>query len=174
MFPSCGGVGAARGGLSKAQVVVHKAYSLLVTRHSFYLSPMVCYLATIIHIICHPVAWPRGPGVIKLFAQQIHIYIMDKTYYVYILASSRNGTLYIGFTSNLAQRIFEHKNHLTPGFSSRYEVTKLVYVEKFNDVNMAIRHEKRLKEWKRNWKKDLIEKYNPDWRDLYEDIHQLV
>ncbi len=99
---------------------------------------------------------------------------MDKTYYVYILASSRNGTLYIGFTSNLAQRIFEHKNHLTPGFSSRYEVTKLVYVEKFNDVNMAIRHEKRLKEWKRNWKKDLIEKYNPDWRDLYEDIHQLV
>ena len=99
---------------------------------------------------------------------------MEKTYYVYILASSRNGTLYIGVTGNLAQRIFEHKNHLTPGFSSRYDVTKLVYVERFNDINLAIKQEKRLKEWKRNWKKDLIEKYNPDWHDLYDDIHQIV
>ena len=99
---------------------------------------------------------------------------MEKTYYVYILASSRNGTLYIGVTGNLARRIFEHKNHLTPGFSSRYDVTKLVYVERFNDINLAIKQEKRLKEWKRNWKKDLIEKYNPDWRDLYDDIHQIV
>ena len=99
---------------------------------------------------------------------------MDKTYYVYILASDRNGTLYIGVTSNLAQRIFEHKNHLTPGFTSKYDVCKLVYVEKFKDIKMAIRQEKRLKEWKRNWKKDLIEKYNPHWRDLYEDIHSIV
>ena len=99
---------------------------------------------------------------------------MDKTYYVYILASDRNGTLYIGVTSNLAQRIFEHKNHLTPGFTSKYDVCKLVYVEKFKDIKMAIRQEKRLKEWKRNWKKDLIEKYNPPWRDLYEDIHSIV
>ena len=99
---------------------------------------------------------------------------MDKTYYVYILASDRNGTLYIGVTSNLAQRIFEHKHHLTPGFTSKYDVCKLVYVEKFKDIKMAIRQEKRLKEWKRNWKKDLIEKYNPHWRDLYEDIHSIV
>jgi len=99
---------------------------------------------------------------------------MNKHYYVYILASDKNGTLYIGFTSNLPQRIFEHKHHLTPGFTSKYNVTRLVYVEKFDDVNMAIRYEKRLKEWNRNWKKDLIEKYNPDWRDLYDDIHQLV
>lgn len=99
---------------------------------------------------------------------------MDKKYYVYILASQRNGTLYVGFTSNLAQRIFEHKNHLTPGFSSKYEVCCLVYVESFTDVHMAIRREKRLKDWPRNWKKDLIEKYNPEWLDLYDNIHQLV
>lgn len=99
---------------------------------------------------------------------------MDKKYYVYILASQRNGTLYVGFTSNLAQRIFEHKNHLTPGFSSKYEVCRLVYVESFTDVHMAIRREKRLKDWPRNWKKDLIEKYNPEWLDLYDNIHQLV
>ena len=99
---------------------------------------------------------------------------MNKKYYVYILASQRNGTLYVGFTSNLAQRIFEHKNHLTPGFSSKYEVCRLVYVESFIDVHMAIRREKRLKDWPRNWKKDLIEKYNPDWSDLYDNIHQLV
>ncbi len=99
---------------------------------------------------------------------------MDKKYYVYILASDKNGTLYIGFTSNLGQRIFEHKNHLTPGFSSKYDVCRLVYVESFNDVNMAIRQEKRLKEWKRNWKKDLIEKFNPNWDDLYENIHEYL
>ena len=100
--------------------------------------------------------------------------LTKKTYYVYILASDKNGTLYVGFTSNLAQRIFEHKNHLTPGFSSKYNVCKLVYVESFSDVNAAIHREKRLKEWHRKWKKDLIEKFNPEWRDLYEDIHQLV
>ena len=99
---------------------------------------------------------------------------MNKKYYVYILASQKNGTLYVGFTSNLAQRIFEHKNHLTPGFSSKYKVHHLVYVESFNDVHMAIRREKRLKDWPRHWKKDLIEKFNPDWLDLYDNIHQLV
>ena len=99
---------------------------------------------------------------------------MDKTYYVYILASDKNGTLYIGVTGNLPQRIFEHRQHLTPGFTSQYNVHKLVYVEKFDDINMAIHREKRLKEWQRNWKKDLIEKYNPDWHDLYEDIHRIV
>ena len=99
---------------------------------------------------------------------------MNKKYYVYILASQKNGTLYVGFTSNLAQRIFEHKQHLTPGFSSKYDVHKLVYVESFDDVKMAIHQEKRLKKWDRNWKKDLIEQFNPNWDDLYENIHQLI
>ncbi|MBR3930597.1 MAG: GIY-YIG nuclease family protein [Alphaproteobacteria bacterium] len=98
----------------------------------------------------------------------------QKYYYVYILASSRNGTLYIGFTSNLPQRIFEHKNHLLPGFTDRYNVDKLVYFERHDNANDAIRREKRLKDWKRNWKKDLIEKYNPLWRDLYEDLNNLL
>ena len=107
----------------------------------------------------------------------MYSYIMSfeqKYYYVYIMASSKNGTLYIGFTSNLPQRIFEHKNHLLPGFTNKYNVDKLVYFERFEDVNQAIRHEKRLKEWKRNWKKDLIEKYNPQWRDLYDDLNNLL
>ena len=99
---------------------------------------------------------------------------IQKYYYVYILASSKNGTLYIGFTSNLPERIFEHKHHLTPGFTSRYNVDKLVYFERFEDVKQAIRHEKRLKEWNRNWKKDLIEKFNPEWRDLYDDLNNLL
>ena len=94
-------------------------------------------------------------------------------YYVYIMASSRNGTLYVGVTRNLSLRVYEHKNHLVKGFTSRYCVDKLVYFERFVDVNEAIKHEKRLKEWKRNWKKDLIEKFNPTWRDLYEDLNIL-
>ncbi|MBE6457882.1 MAG: GIY-YIG nuclease family protein [Alphaproteobacteria bacterium] len=98
----------------------------------------------------------------------------QKYYYVYIMASSRNGTLYIGVTSNLPQRIFEHKNHLLPGFTDRYNVDKLVYFERHDNANDAIRREKRLKDWKRNWKKDLIEKYNPLWRDLYEDLNNLL
>ena len=98
----------------------------------------------------------------------------EKHYYVYILASGRNGTLYIGVTNNLPRRIYEHRNHLLPGFTYKYDVTKLVYFERFDDVRDAIRHEKRLKEWQRNWKKDLIEKYNPEWRDLYDDIMMLA
>ena len=90
------------------------------------------------------------------------------------MASQKNGTLYIGVTSNLPQRIFEHKNHLLPGFTSRYNVEKLVYFERFSDVHEAIKHEKRLKYWKRNWKKDLIERTNPEWRDLYEDLNNLL
>ncbi len=90
------------------------------------------------------------------------------------MASQKNGTLYIGVTSNLPQRIFEHKNHLLPGFTSRYNVEKLVYFERFSDIHEAIKHEKRLKYWKRNWKKDLIERTNPGWRDLYEDLNNLL
>ncbi len=102
------------------------------------------------------------------------MYEHQKYYYVYILASSRNGTLYIGVTGNLPQRIYEHKQHMLPGFSSQYNVTHLVYFERFTDINDAIKHEKRLKNWHRNWKKDLIEKYNPEWRDLYNDLNMLL
>ena len=102
------------------------------------------------------------------------MYNYQKYYYVYILASKQNGTLYVGFTGNLPQRIYEHKQHLTPGFTSKYDVCKLVYFERFDTADEAIKQEKRLKYWHRKWKKDLIEKYNPDWRDLYDDLNNLL
>ncbi len=93
-----------------------------------------------------------------------------KTYHVYILASKRNGTLYIGMTDNLARRVYEHRNDLIEGFTKRYQVHRLVYAEETNDVESAIRREKQLKKWNRKWKLELIEKVNPEWRDLYEDL----
>jgi putative endonuclease len=91
---------------------------------------------------------------------------MAKIYYVYILASSRNGTLYIGVTNNLARRMWEHKEELYPGFTKKYRVKTLVYCEIFENVNDAIHWETRLKKYKREWKLNLIEQRNPDWRDL--------
>ncbi|RKY76174.1 GIY-YIG nuclease family protein [candidate division KSB1 bacterium] len=91
-------------------------------------------------------------------------------YYVYILASKRNGTLYIGVTNNLARRVYEHKENEVSGFTSKYNVHKLVYFEESFDITSAINREKQLKKWKRKWKLELIEKYNPNWKDLYEDI----
>jgi putative endonuclease len=91
---------------------------------------------------------------------------MAKIYYVYILASRRNGTLYIGMTNNLPRRMWEHKEELVPGFTKKYGVKTLVYCEIFNDVNDAIRWETRLKKYKREWKLNLIEQRNPDWLDL--------
>jgi putative endonuclease len=93
-----------------------------------------------------------------------------KTYYVYILASKRNGTLYIGITNDLARRVYEHKSGLIKGFTKKYSVNKLVYFESTSDVNAAILREKRLKKWKRQWKIELIEKLNPDWNDLSERL----
>ncbi|MCD6116466.1 GIY-YIG nuclease family protein [bacterium] len=93
-----------------------------------------------------------------------------KIYYVYILASKRNGTLYIGVTNNLARRVYEHKENKVSGFTSKYNVHKLVYFEESFDITSAINREKQLKKWKRKWKLELIEKYNPNWKDLYEDI----
>ena len=95
---------------------------------------------------------------------------MIKNYYVYILASKRNGTLYIGVTSNLAKRIYEHKHKLIGGFTKKYNVDRLVYYETTEDVESAILREKRLKKWKRQWKVELIEQKNPNWNDLYYDI----
>jgi putative endonuclease len=91
-------------------------------------------------------------------------------YYVYILASKKNSTLYIGVTGNLIKRTNEHRNDLFDGFTKRYGVHKLVYCEQTGDVNEALKREKQLKKWKRQWKLQLIEKDNPDWHDLYDEI----
>lgn len=95
---------------------------------------------------------------------------MDRQPAVYILASKYNGTLYIGVTSNLVQRIWQHKNDLVEGFSEKYGVHSLVYYELHGDMPTAIQREKQLKKWNRQWKIDLIEKMNPAWRDLWEKI----
>ena len=89
---------------------------------------------------------------------------------VYILASERNGTLYIGVTSDLVKRIWEHKNNLVKGFTKRYSVHNLVWYELHNNMNAAIEREKNVKEWKRAWKSRLLEENNPDWNDLYNTI----
>jgi len=95
---------------------------------------------------------------------------MDKTFYVYILASHRNGTLYIGVTSNLIQRVYQHKKKLIDGFTKKYSIDKLVYFEVHENSNSAIIREKQMKKWRREWKLKLIEKMNPTWKDLYEEI----
>lgn len=91
-------------------------------------------------------------------------------YYVYILASKRNGTLYIGVTNNLIKRVYEHKNNLIDGFTKKYNVHRLVYYEEFNDVKEAIIREKRIKKWRRQWKIKLIESFNPEWCNLYDEL----
>ena len=89
---------------------------------------------------------------------------------VYILASKRNGTLYIGVTSDLIKRVWEHKNDLVEGFTKEYSVHRLVYFEMLEDMASAIQREKQLKKWNRDWKIQLIEKGNPEWRDLYDSL----
>ncbi|HEX2788402.1 MAG TPA: GIY-YIG nuclease family protein [Ignavibacteria bacterium] len=91
-------------------------------------------------------------------------------YYVYILASKRNGTLYIGVTNDLFKRIGQHKNGEIEGFTKRYNVNILVYYEETDDINGALQREKNLKKWKRKWKLELIEKINPEWKDLFLEI----
>ena len=91
-------------------------------------------------------------------------------YYVYILASRKNGTLYIGVTNDLLKRVYEHKQKLVEGFTREYNVHMLVYFEQTNDVESAITKEKQMKKWERQWKIDLIEEKNPEWKDLYFDI----
>ena len=93
-----------------------------------------------------------------------------KTYYVYILASKRNGTLYIGVTNDLIRRVYEHKQDLVKGFTKKYKVHRLVYFEHTPDINSAFNREKQLKKWKRKWKIALIEKENLEWRDLYNEL----
>ncbi|GGD10612.1 GIY-YIG nuclease family protein [Aquisalinus flavus] len=91
----------------------------------------------------------------------------DKHYTVYILANRKNGTLYVGVTSDLATRVWQHRQKRHPGFTARYDVHKLVWHSTFDSVEAAIDFEKRLKKWRRAWKIALIEERNPDWEDLY-------
>ena len=95
---------------------------------------------------------------------------MSDAGYVYLLFSKRNGTLYIGVTSDLVKRVYEHKNKIIKGFTSRYNIVYLGYYEVFSDIKEAIKREKRLKKYLRKEKLELIENSNPDWKDLYEDI----
>ena len=95
---------------------------------------------------------------------------MPKQPCVYILASRRNGTLYVGVTSGLVKRVWEHKNDLTEGFTKRYRVHMLVWFEQHETMEAAISREKAIKEWKRRWKLELVEQLNPEWRDLYSEI----
>lgn len=93
-----------------------------------------------------------------------------KQFAVYILASKRNGTLYVGMTSNLPQRIWQHKNETADGFTKKYGVKQLVYYELHESAESAINREKQIKEWQRAWKLRLIEEGNPEWCDLYDEI----
>ena len=95
---------------------------------------------------------------------------MNRQPTVYILASKRNGTLYIGVTSDLIKRIWEHKKNIVEGFTKRYNVHRLVWYEMHESMESAITKEKRLKNWKRKWKLELIESNNPNWIDLYDEI----
>jgi putative endonuclease len=93
-------------------------------------------------------------------------------FYVYLLASRRHGTLYLGVTNNLVRRVYEHKTKAAPGFTKRYNVDRLVWFEIHDEILSAIEREKELKKWRRDWKIRLIEESNPNWVDLYEGIAQ--
>jgi len=97
---------------------------------------------------------------------------MAENFYVYILASKRNGTLYVGVTNDLVRRVFEHKQALVKGFTKTHNVHMLVYFEIFDDPTSAIQREKTIKKWSRRWKTNKIEEVNPTWRDLYDEIAQ--
>jgi putative endonuclease len=95
---------------------------------------------------------------------------MKKSSYTYIMSNMKNGTLYIGVTSDLIKRVYEHKYKVVEGFSKKYNLNKLMYYEVFDTIELAITREKQLKNWHRQWKIDLIEQNNPNWDDLYETI----
>jgi putative endonuclease len=102
----------------------------------------------------------RNPAAIRAY----------NVFYVYLLASRKQGTLYLGVTRDLVRRIYQHREKLTPGFTSRYDIRRLVWFEVYDDPVNAIEREKEIKKWRRAWKIALIEKDNPDWRDLYPEI----
>jgi putative endonuclease len=96
---------------------------------------------------------------------------MEKRFYVYILASKPHGTIYTGYTADLARRIYEHREGVVPGFTKTYAVKRLVHVEAFDDPRIAQQRERVIKKWKRDWKINLIERENPNWDDLYEGLN---
>jgi len=98
--------------------------------------------------------------------------MLTRNYYVYLLASRPNGTLYIGVTNDLAKRVWQHREGLIDGFTKKYAVRLLVWYEETDSIEAAIVREKQIKKWNRSWKVELIEKINPDWKDLYEQIAQ--
>lgn len=95
---------------------------------------------------------------------------MSKSYYIYILASGRNGTLYVGVTNDLVRRVSEHKNGDADGFTKKYKVNRLVWFDETSDITAAIQREKTMKRWRREWKLNVIEEMNPQWHDLYDDL----
>jgi len=97
---------------------------------------------------------------------------MYKTNHIYMISNKKDGVLYIGVTNHLERRIFEHKNKLIKGFSSRYNLVRLIYFEQFQLIQEAIKREKNMKKWKRAWKINLIVKDNPEWKDLSKDWYQ--
>ena len=116
----------------------------------------------------HPVAVPMTTS--RAEAKVLSWATMEKAPAVYILASERNGTRYIGVTSDLIKRVWEHREGVADGFTKKYSVHKLVYFEQFDDMENAIIREKRLKKWRRAWKLNLIEQSNPHWNDLWQQI----
>ena len=94
------------------------------------------------------------------------------SYYVYIIASRKDGAIYIGVTNDIVRRIYEHRTKAVPGFTSRYNITRLVWLETYDDPISAISREKQLKKWKREWKVEMIEGMNPEWDDLWAQITQ--
>ena len=95
---------------------------------------------------------------------------MERRFFIYIMANKRNGTIYTGVTNNLTARVWQHKKSIREGFVSEYDLHKLVYFERHGNISSAISREKQIKKWRRKWKLQLIEKQNPEWRDLYEEI----
>lgn len=97
---------------------------------------------------------------------------MEKQFFVYMMASQKNGTLYIGVTSDLKKRVWEHKNSVVEGFTEKYEAHRLVWYEAHGNAESAITKEKQMKEWKRDWKIKRVEEENPNWNDLYDRVYR--
>jgi len=95
----------------------------------------------------------------------------EKVFSVYIMTNRRQGTLYVGVTNSMRHRIWQHKNNLIKGFTSKYDLHRLVFFENYESIQTAIEREKQIKNWKRQWKIELIESVNPQWRDLYEEVY---
>jgi len=121
-------------------------------------------------ISCHPGMILSRDLALNIIKLESGFNMDEKNYYIYILTNFQNNIFYVGVTSDLIKRVFQHKNKLVKGFTEKYNVYKLVYFELHSDINEAILVEKRLKKWKREFKIKLIEKLNPEWNDLYNEI----